>query len=246
MKFFKQKHHLYRLSPPTTPARRRPRRAYCPPTRYPQPANPPPAARQPATRNPPTRYPQPANPPPAARQPATRNPPTRHPQPANPPPATRQPATRNPQTHHPPKHTPKSTHKRSRRRSALLGFAFALLLACRFARCARRSPLLGFAFAQVRACACASPRVRSPLAANTVSCANAAISGGFRGSLPAPHPPPVRAGGSPPASSWSPRVACGRLVPARGRLVVASCFYRPAQRFGGRRRPKARPLAPCC
>ena len=136
--------------------------------------------------------------------------------------------------------------KRSRRRSALLGFAFALLLACRFARCARRSPLLGFAFAQVRACACASPRVRSPLAANTVSCANAAISGGFRGSLPAPHPPPVRAGGSPPASSWSPRVACGRLVPARGRLMVASCIQRAAQRFGGRRRPKARPLAPCC
>ena len=202
MKFFKQKLPLDRLSPPTTPARRQPRRAYCPPTRYPQPANPPPAARQPATRSPPTR--------------------------------------------HPPKRTPKSTHKRSRRRSALLGFAFAQLLACRFARCARRSPLLGFAFAQVRACACASPRVRSPLAANTVSYANAAISGGFRGSLPAPHPPPVRAGGSPPASLWSPRVACGRLVPARGCLVVASCFCRPAQRFGGRRRPKVRPLAPCC
>lgn len=129
-----------------------------------------------------------------------------------------------PQTRHPPKHTPKSTCKRSRRRSALLGFAFALLRACRFARCARRSPLLGFAFAQVRACACACPRVRSPLAANTVSYANAAISGGFRGSLPAPHPPPVRAGGSPPASSWSPRVACGRLVPARGRLVVSTRY----------------------
>ena len=185
------------LSPPTAPARRRPRRAYCPPTRHPQPANPPPATRQPATRSLPTRYPQPANPPPAARQPATRNPPTRY----------------------PPKHTPKYTRKRSRRRSALLGFAFALLRACRFARCARRSPLLGFAFAQVRACACACPRVRSPLAANTVSYANAAISGGFRGSLPAPHPPPVRAGGSPPASSWSSRIACGRLVPARGRLV---------------------------